>query len=165
MLASSDWLVVSGVVSEHPVELHVINFVCGLGLESLVNEVELARGDYYFHVIEDGSESGVGNKSTVALVLILEEWLDQESSVSDVSADSLQAGFQVSLFTLGQLVLWVEDRWSLESIQSFGGVLLKVFLCENAFDFLIKPNVVHLGGVLWASEMVFEELVFLSGQL
>lgn len=84
---------VSGVVSQYPVELHVINFVCSLGLESLVNQVELALGDYYFHVIEDRSESCVCNESAVALVLVLEEWLNQESSVSHVSSDSLQAGF------------------------------------------------------------------------
>ena len=44
---------VSGVVSEHPVELDVVDFVGGLGLESPVNQSKLLLGDYYFHVVED----------------------------------------------------------------------------------------------------------------
>jgi hypothetical protein len=112
----SDWLVVSGVVSEYPVELDVVDFVGGLGLESLVNQSKLLLGDYYFHVVEDRSESGIGDKSTVALVLVLEEWLNQESSVSNISTDSLQAGLENSLFRLTELVLWVENGWGLECV-------------------------------------------------
>lgn len=103
-------------MSEHPVELDVIDFVGGLGLESLVNERKLLLGDYYFHVVEDRSESGVGDKSTVALVLVLEEWLDQKSSVSNVSSDSLQAGLENSLLRLTELVLWVKNGWGLEAV-------------------------------------------------
>ena len=107
---------VSGVVSEHPVELDVVDFVGGLGLESPVNQSKLLLGDYYFHVVEDRSESGIGDKSTVALVLVLEEWLNQESSVSNISTNSLQAGLENSFLRLTELVLWVENGWSLESI-------------------------------------------------
>lgn len=156
---------VSGVVSEYPVELNIIDFVSGLGLESFVNEVELVLGDYYFHVVKDRSESGVGNEPTVALVLILEEWFDQESSVSDVSSDSSEASLKVSLLTLGKLVLWVEDGWSLEGAQCFSWVLLKIFLCEDAFDLLVESDVVDLSWISWASEMILKKFVFLSGQL
>lgn len=156
---------VSGVVSEYPVKLNIINFVCGLSLESLVNEVELTLGDYYFHVVKDRSESGVGNEPTVALVLILEEWLDQESSVSDVSSNSSEAGLEVSLLRLAKLVLWIKDGWGLEGTQCFSWVFLKIFLCEDAFDLLVESHVVDLGWISWASEVILKKFVFLSGQL
>ena len=70
------------------IEFDVVDFVGSAGLESLVNQVELLVAQLKSLVIEDRSESGGGDETTLALVLILEEWLDQEASESDDGADS-----------------------------------------------------------------------------
>ena len=70
------------------IKFDVVDFVGSAGLESLVNQVELLVAQLKSLVIEDRSESGGGDEATLALVLILEEWFDQEASESDDSADS-----------------------------------------------------------------------------
>lgn len=70
------------------IEFDVVDFVGSAGLESLVNQVELLVAQLESLVIEDRSESSGGDEATLALVLILEEWLDQEASESDDGADS-----------------------------------------------------------------------------
>lgn len=70
------------------IELDIVDFVGSTSLESLVDEVEFFVVQLKSLVIEDGSESGGGDEAALALVFILEEWLDQEASKSDDSADS-----------------------------------------------------------------------------
>ena len=80
------------------VELNVVDFVGGLCLESLVDEVVFSVCDPQLLIIEDRSETGIANESTVALVFVLEEWFDKQSSVAYVRADSLHASIQLLLF-------------------------------------------------------------------
>jgi len=47
-------------------------------LESLVDQIEFFVVQLESLVIEDGSESSGGDETALALVFILEEWLDQE---------------------------------------------------------------------------------------
>ena len=71
------------------IELDVVDFIRRLCLEPLVDQVVFPVGDPQLLIIKNGSEAGVADKSTITLVLILEEWLDQKSSVSHVHSNSL----------------------------------------------------------------------------
>lgn len=57
-------------------------------MESLVDQIEFFVVQLESLVIEDGSESGRGDETALALVFILEEWLDQEASKSHDGTDS-----------------------------------------------------------------------------
>jgi hypothetical protein len=57
-------------------------------LESLVDKIEFFVVQLESLVIEDGSESSGGDETALALVFILEEWLDQEASESHDGTDS-----------------------------------------------------------------------------
>jgi len=57
-------------------------------LESLVDQIEFFVVQLESLVIEDGSESSGGDETALALVFILEEWLDQEASESHDGSDS-----------------------------------------------------------------------------
>jgi hypothetical protein len=60
-------------------------------------------------VIKNGSESCVGHETALALIFVLEEWLNQKSAVLDVGADSDHGGLQFILFLCSQLSLGIED--------------------------------------------------------
>ena len=49
----SEGVVVTRVVSEHVVELNVVDFVCGLGLEALKDDCHLLVGHLHAEVVED----------------------------------------------------------------------------------------------------------------
>lgn len=57
-------------------------------MESLVDQIEFFVVQLESLVIEDGSESSGGDETALALVFILEEWLDQEASESHDGTDS-----------------------------------------------------------------------------
>ena len=76
-------------MSHHVVELHVVDFVGGTSLEPLINQVVFSVTYLQFLVVEDGSEPGVGDETALALILILEERLDQKSAVFNLSTNSL----------------------------------------------------------------------------
>lgn len=57
-------------------------------MESLVDQIEFFVVQLESLVIEDGSESSGGDETALALVFILEEWLDQEASESHDGSDS-----------------------------------------------------------------------------
>ena len=57
-------------------------------MESLVDQIEFFAVQLESLVIEDGSESSGGDETALALVFILEEWLDQEASESHDGSDS-----------------------------------------------------------------------------
>ena len=71
------------------VELDVVDFICCLCLEPLVDQVVFPVCDPQLLIIKNGSETGVANKSAITLILILEEWFDQKSSMSHVGSNSL----------------------------------------------------------------------------
>jgi hypothetical protein len=77
------------VLSHEVDELDVVNLISGLSLEALVDQSILCVCDIELHTIEDGSESRVANESTLTLVYVLEEGLDQESSISNFSSYSI----------------------------------------------------------------------------
>jgi hypothetical protein len=58
------------------IELNVVNFIISFGLESLEYHFVFLLADLKLHCIEDGSEPGIGDESTLTLVFILEEWFD-----------------------------------------------------------------------------------------
>lgn len=57
-------------------------------MEPLVDQIEFFVVQLESLVIEDGSESSGGDETALALVFILEEWLDQEASESHDGSDS-----------------------------------------------------------------------------
>lgn len=82
------------------VKLDVVYLIGCSRLESLVDEIEFSVGDPKLLVIEYRPESCVLHESTVRLVLILEEGLYEQSSVSYISAYSLHASIQLHLLLL-----------------------------------------------------------------
>ena len=85
----SEGHVVSGVVSEHVVELDVVDLVGGLRLESLQNDGILLVGDLHAEVVEDRFETRECNKAGTILVFVLEVWLDQKTSIFNICSESL----------------------------------------------------------------------------
>ena len=80
---------VSRVVSEHVVELDVVDLVGGLRLESLQNDGILLVGDLHAEVVEDRFETRECNKAGTILVFVLEVRLDQKTSIFNISSESL----------------------------------------------------------------------------
>ena len=100
---------VARIVSEHVVELGVVDFVGCLRLESLQDDGILIIGDLHAEVVEDRFEACEGNESRMVLVFVLEVWLDQKSSILDISAETLQTLDQNLLLCVIQHVLGVQD--------------------------------------------------------
>ena len=95
-------------------------------------------------VIENRSEPCIGNEPTLALVLVLEEWLDQKSAVLYVSTDSDHQGLQLFLLLWAQGVLGIKDRWGRVVRQSLSWVFLKGLLGEDSLNSLIEIKVSNL---------------------
>ena len=100
---------VAGIVSEHVVELDVVDFVGCLRLESLQDDGILLIGDLHAEVVEDRFETSEGNESRMVLVFVLEVRLDQQASILDISAQTSQAYDQNLLLIVIQNVLRVQD--------------------------------------------------------
>lgn len=64
-------------MSQHPVELNVVDLVGGLCLEALVYQSEFSLGGLQFHVVKDAAEAGHVHEAGGASVFVLEEWLDE----------------------------------------------------------------------------------------
>ena len=147
------------------VEFNVIDFIGCLSLESLIDQVVFTIGYPQLLSVEDRPETGVGNETTVALVLVLEEWLDQQSAVSDVSSNSLHANVEFGLFSFRQLSLSIQDGWRIVSGQGFLWCLLQILLCEDFLNLFIEVEVSNLQWVPRASVVVLKFLIFFSRQL
>ena len=147
------------------IELYVIDLVLCLGLESLVDQIVFSIGDPQLLIIKDGSEARIAHKSAITLVLVLEERLDQESSVSDVRADSLHACVQLGFFFGRERALGIQDRRRLESRQGGLRVLLQVLQGEDVFYVLIEIEISDFDWVYWIPIVILQFLVFFSGQL
>jgi hypothetical protein len=76
------------------IKLDIVDLVVRLGLEALENNLILLFADLKFHCVKDRHEPGISDKTALALVLVLEERFDQESSVAHVPAKSLEAAFE-----------------------------------------------------------------------
>ncbi len=109
---------VARVVSEHVVELNVINLVGCLRLESLLNNVQLLLVHLHAEIVKDGAEASECDEPTSASVLVLEVRLNQQASVLHICAQSLQALDQNFFFSSVQNILRVENGGSIEIVDS-----------------------------------------------
>ena len=100
---------VARVVSQHVVKFDIVDFVGSLCLESLQNDGILLIGDLHAEVVEDRFETCEGNESGMVLVLVLEVWFDQKSSILDISAQTSQACDQNLLLLVIQNVFRIQD--------------------------------------------------------
>jgi len=164
-LLPSEGFVVAGVFSEHVVELHVVDLISSLGLESLVNKGELLLGAQKLNIVEDRAETGHGDEAGSGAVLVLEEGLDQQSAESDLLGQSDEDGMECLFFFVVQNVLRVKDGRSVERLKSLGGVLLKILLGENVINLAVKVDVVHEGGVVGDHVEVLKGVVLRDGQV
>jgi hypothetical protein len=92
------------------VELDVVDLIGSSSLEPFINEVELSISYPQLLVVEDRSESCVRHEPTFALVLVLEEWFDQQSAVLHICSDSDHSGSQLFLLFRSKLHLGIKDR-------------------------------------------------------
>lgn len=147
------------------IKLDVVDLVVGFGLEAFENNLILLLADLKFHCVKDRHEPRVGDEAALALVLVLEERLDQESSVTHVPAESLEAALEHFLLCIGEDALRVEDRRSLEFHGLLKGVLLEVLLGEDRLNRLVEVDIVDLSGVLGYGELPLEDLELLVCQI
>jgi len=147
------------------VEFNVVDLVLCLCLESFIDKVVLPVSDPQLHGIKDGAEPAVGYESTIAFVLVLEEWLDEQSPMVHVDSDSLQALLQLFFLRLGEGVLRVQNRRSVVGRKSNLRVLLKSFYRENLLDLIIEVRVPDLYWVDRAPERLLQQVVLLLRQL
>ena len=116
-------------------------------------------------VIENGPKSGIRHKAALRLILVLEEWLDEESAVLHVSSNSHHCHLELLLFLLSKLILGVQDRGSRIIGQSLGWILLQIFGSEDLLDFFVEVEVSHLGWLCRVSVVILQQLILLRGQL
>lgn len=145
--------VVPRVMSQYVVEIHVVDFVRCLRGKSLVDKHVLRICQLHLEIVEDGPEPAHRDKARLALILVLKEWLDQESAVTNICAKSLQNCVQRLFLLVIQHVVWVQDGGSLPASDLFCWVFLQVFFRENFFNFLAERDVVHHGWVVWNLEV------------
>lgn len=109
LLSRSEGLVVAGVLSQHEVELHVVDLIGSLSLESLQNDSILLVSHLHAEVVKDGLESGESNKSRSVTILVLEVRLDQKAAILHISGQSCKGSNQYLLLLVIQNVLGVQD--------------------------------------------------------
>jgi hypothetical protein len=156
---------VTGIASKNVIKFNVVDFIVGLGLEALENNFVFLIADLQLHVVEDGAEAGVRDEAALALVLVLEEGLDQEALVADEPAETLEASIQNLLLILGKHILRVKDRWSLKIDGLLQGVFLEVLKCEDRFDCLIEINVVYLVRIVRYWVGLLKQFIFFVSQV
>ena len=147
------------------VKFNIIDLIWGLSLESLIDKVVFSICYPQLLVVKDTSKSSVGHKSTLWFILVLEEWLDQKSSVFHVSANSTEDVLKFLFFSGWKLVSWVENGWYLEGGESLGWVLLQILFSEDTFDSLVEVVISDFLCIIRASIEVFKFLIFFNGQL
>jgi hypothetical protein len=158
---------VPGVVSEHVVELNVVDLVSGLRLEPLVDQCEFGFAGQQLEVIENRTEACHADEARSTLVLVLVERLDQQAAVANLRAKSLHKLIEVLLFACVKHVAGVQNAGCGKACQTLGGVLLEVFLGEDFGAIFAEIYVVDersVGGVSNAVHFL-EQLVLLSSQL
>lgn len=96
-------------MSKHVIKLNVVDLIGGLSLESSENNVVLLLRDSHLEVVKDGSETGKGNETRAAAVLILEVRLNQKTTVLDISTKSSEACNQNLLLLVVEYILGVKD--------------------------------------------------------
>lgn len=76
---------VSRVVSHDIVKFNIVDLIGRLSLEPLADQIELSITNLELHCVKNGPEPCIGNETRVALVLILEERLNQKSLVFNLN--------------------------------------------------------------------------------
>lgn len=71
-------------MSEHMIELDVIDLIGCLGGETLLDDGVLFFRNSHLEVVEDRPEASEVDEPSSGAVLVLEVWLDKQSSVFDV---------------------------------------------------------------------------------
>jgi len=148
--------VVARVASKHVIELNVIDFVCSLCLESLLNNCKFFLANLHFEIVKDRSETSESNESTSASVFVLEERLDQQASVLNISAQTLECANQNFFFSSVKDILWIKNRGCIEGVDTGGWVLFQVYICENGIELLRELSVVDQTSVVGKRIVVFE---------
>lgn len=147
------------------IEFDIIDFIGCFTLESLIDKMELAIGQPQLLAVKDRSESGAGDEATIALILVLEERLDQQSPVPDLGGELEESLVEFLFFRSTQEILWIQNRGRLEDGESSLGVLLQVLVREDVLDLFVEVEVSNFDGIVGASVVVFEALVLGCGQL
>ena len=156
---------ISRVVSQHVIKLHVIDLIVSLCLESLEYDLVFLGRDLELHVIEYGAEPRIGHEAALALVLILEEGLNQEALVSHEPPQALHARIKGFLFLRAQDMLRVENRRRIELNCLLKGVLLESLDSEDLLNGLVERDIVDLSGIPWYSEVLLEGLKLFVGEV
>ena len=142
------------------VKLHIIDLIGSLRLEALLNDIQLLLSHLHTEVVEDGAESGEGDEAASALILILEVWLDQQTTVLNIGAKALEHGYEDTLLLVVQHVLRVENRGCVESSRQRCRVLLDSLVCEDVVKLITEGNIVDEPGVVGRGEVVLQALEF-----
>jgi len=164
-LLSSVRKVVSRVVSEHMIELDVIDLIGCLSGETALNDGVLFFRDPHLEVVEDRPEASESDEASSGAVLVLEVRLDQQSSVCDICSESGEAGNENSLLSLIEDILRVEDGGGLPLSDGLCWVLFEVWVGENEVSLFHEVDVVHQFWVLRGGEVLLEGIKFGIGQV
>lgn len=154
-------------MSKDPVHFDVVDFVSCLGLEALVQDRELGLASLQLHIVEDAAESCHADEAAGALILILEEGLDQKAVVAHMGSKAHHAVMQALLLSVGQHVLGVQDGGRVKRLKSLCWVLLEVLLGKDVGDLLTEVNIVNKGRVCFILNTVvlLQKDVFGSSKL
>ena len=139
---SSEWLVVSWVVSKAVVKLNVIDFISCFCCETFWDDGVLFIWNAHLEVVKDWSETGEVNKTCPSTVLVLVVWLHEQSSVFHISSKSHQTANENLLFLIIEDILRIKDWWCCEVGQSLCWFLLEIDICENHIIYLTEVHIV-----------------------
>ena len=79
------------------IEFYIVDLIISLSLESFEDDCVLFTSNLELHCVKNRAEASVSNKTTLALVFVLEEWLNQESLVAYIPSKSLKASIEYLL--------------------------------------------------------------------
>jgi len=147
------------------IKFYIIDFICSFSLESFIDKIVFSICYPQLLAVENRSESGVRHETTIALVLILEEWLNKQSSVSYISANSLHAFLKFLFFSLSTTARCGQNRWSHICSQSLLWNLLQVLLSEYPLNVLVELKVSDFDWISGISVVIFKSVVLFSSQL
>ena len=149
---------IAGVVSEHVVELHIIDLVGCLCLEALLNNRQLLLAHLHFEVVKDGAEASEGDEAAAAPVFVLEVRLNQQTAMLDVNTEALEHGDEDALLLIIEHILGVKDRGRGELSRHCQRVLLDSLVGEDVVELVAEGDIVDEASVVGHREMLFQLL-------
>jgi len=96
-------------MAQHIVELNVVDLVSCLGLEPCVKQSEFCFARVQLEVVHNLTEASHRNETAGALVLILEERLDQKAAEANLFAEALQGRVKLLLLLLVKHIKRVQN--------------------------------------------------------